>query len=93
MKKIATFIIIAILSIFLSGCNFDYKNVPNTYEGGDFFNAGSAKKHTYADGTTMYVRHFVYNGHKYIEFFRLQQGLYDNNTGYVHDPDCQCMKK
>ena len=43
-------------------------------------------------GTRLYARHFKYNGHCYIEFFR-NLPSYDNYTGYVHDPDCPCMKK
>lgn len=41
------------------------------------------------DGTTIYVRKFNYDGHRYIEFARSLQ-VYDNYTGYVHDPDCPC---
>lgn len=41
------------------------------------------------DGTTIYVRKFVYEGHRYIEFGRIME-VYDNYTGYVHDPDCPC---
>lgn len=41
------------------------------------------------DGTTLYVREFVYKGHRYIEFGRMKEA-YDNYTGYVHDPDCPC---
>ena len=48
-----------------------------------------AKK--YKDGTTIYARRFVYDGHTYIEFCRLAPS-YDNYTGFVHDPDCQCHK-
>lgn len=41
------------------------------------------------DGAPLYVRKFEYDGHKYIEFSRTLQ-VYDNYTGYVHDPDCPC---
>ena len=93
MKKTVILIVIVFLSILLCGCNYDDNNKPNKYEAGQFINVGGSKKIRYKDGTTMYVRHFIYNGHKYIEFFRLQQGMDDNNTGYVHDPDCPCMSK
>lgn len=42
-----------------------------------------------ADGASLYVRKFEYDGHKYIEFSRTFE-VYDNYTGYVHDPDCPC---
>lgn len=42
-----------------------------------------------ADGASLYVRKFEYDGHKYIEFSRTLE-VYDNYTGYVHDPDCPC---
>lgn len=42
------------------------------------------------DGTSLYVRKFEYDGHRYIEFARLGLATYDNYTGYVHDPDCPC---
>lgn len=41
------------------------------------------------DGASLYVRKFEYDGHKYIEFSRILE-VYDNYTGYVHDPDCPC---
>lgn len=46
------------------------------------------KIHT-TDGATLYVHRFEYDGHKYIEFTRFLE-VYDNHTGYVHDPDCPC---
>ena len=46
------------------------------------------KIHT-EDGAPLYVRRFEYDGHKYIEFERVLE-VYDNFTGYVHDPDCPC---
>lgn len=46
------------------------------------------KIHT-SDGAPLYVRKFEYDGHRYIEFTRILE-VYDNYTGYVHDPDCPC---
>ena len=43
------------------------------------------------DGVSRYVRKFEYDGHRYIEFSRTLE-VYDNYTGYVHDPDCPCSK-
>lgn len=40
------------------------------------------------DGTTISVRSFELNGHKYYEFIRRGAGMYDNYTGFVHDPEC-----
>lgn len=88
IKKLSVLLFIA-FSFLFAGCEskapdilFELKSVKrkNTY------------KIQHADGTEMYARHFMYNGHKYIEFFR-DMPSYDNFTGYVHDPDCQCMKK
>lgn len=42
------------------------------------------------DGTTICVKKFTFEEHQYIEFFRVG-GIYDNNTGFVHDPNCWCM--
>ena len=42
------------------------------------------------DDTNIYVRRFEFDGHRYIEFARVAPG-YDNYTGFVHDPDCECM--
>lgn len=47
----------------------------------------NTKKSVYADGTIMYTRHFTYQGHTYIEFFR-NLPSYDNYTGFEHDPAC-----
>lgn len=41
------------------------------------------------DGTTISARSFEMNGHVYIEFRRAGSGLYDNYTGFVHDPECE----
>ena len=50
-----------------------------------------SQKATYTeDGAKIYVREFEYNGHKYIEFARINLEVYDKYTGYVHDPDCPC---
>ncbi len=43
------------------------------------------------DGTTIYSRKFEFEGHQYIEFYRLGSFRYDNYTGFVHDPNCWCM--
>ena len=43
------------------------------------------------DGSTVYVRKFVYEEHQYIQFYQHKIG-FDKHTGFVHDPDCQtCM--
>lgn len=42
------------------------------------------------DSTVIYARKFTFEGHQYIEFYRHIPG-YDNRTGFVHDPDCECM--
>lgn len=39
------------------------------------------------DEEVVSTRRFNYDDHVYIEFYR-QRDLYDNNTGYVHDPKC-----
>ena len=42
------------------------------------------------DGTKIYVRKFTFEEHQYIEFYRPTE-VYDNCTGFVHDPNCWCM--
>ena len=49
------------------------------------------KIHT-TDGIPIYALKFEYDGHRYIEFTRVGSDMYDNYTGYVHDPDCPCHK-
>lgn len=49
------------------------------------------KIHT-TDGLPIYALKFEYDGHRYIEFTRIGPDMYDNYTGYVHDPDCPCHK-
>lgn len=44
------------------------------------------------DGIPIYALKFEYDGHRYIEFTRVGSDMYDNYTGYVHDPDCPCHK-
>lgn len=36
------------------------------------------------------VRHFMYQGHSYIQFDVMAS--YGGHTGIVHDPDCWCNK-
>ena len=50
------------------------------------------KIHT-TDGIPIYALKFEYDGHRYLEFTRIGPDMYDNYTGYVHDPDCPCHKK
>jgi hypothetical protein len=35
------------------------------------------------------AKKFEFEGHSYIEFYRYD--MHVNYTGFVHDPDCQCM--
>lgn len=47
----------------------------------------------FEDGTRLYARRFVFEGRQYIEFLRIELQMYDNYTGFVHDPDCPCKEK
>lgn len=49
------------------------------------------RKAKMSDGTSLYARRVVFEGHTYIEFARAMPA-YDNYTGYVHDPECQNVK-
>lgn len=53
------------------------------------------QKKNFTDGTILYKRQFVLDGHWYIELGREGTNmLYDNYTGYVHDPNCpKCEEK
>lgn len=42
------------------------------------------------DGAKIYARKFMFEEHQYIEFYR-PAAVYDNYTGFVHDPNCWCM--
>lgn len=88
MKKIA-FLAIAVFVLILSSCE---RQTPDTMLEEKCVIRKTTRVSNYEDGTTLYARHFKYNGHCYIEFFR-NLPSYDNYTGYVHDPDCPCMKK
>lgn len=35
------------------------------------------------------AKKFEFEGHSYIEFYR--SDIFRDRTGFVHDPDCQCM--
>lgn len=35
------------------------------------------------------AKKFEFEGHSYIEFYR--SDIIRGRTGFVHDPDCQCM--
>ena len=50
------------------------------------------RKAQMSDGTSLYARRVVFEGHTYIEFARPHASMYDNYTGYVHDPECQNVK-
>ena len=50
------------------------------------------RKAQMSDGTSLYARRIVFEGHTYIEFARPNASVYDNYTGYVHDPDCKNPK-
>lgn len=88
IKRFGIFAIIAFSLLFM-GCAV---NTPDPVFEGKSIKRENTKEIHHSDGTVMYARHFMYNGHKYIEFFR-NMPSYDNYTGYVHDPDCPCMKK
>lgn len=49
------------------------------------------KKIRTPENVSVYTYRFEFEGHHYIEFHRYSEP-YDNNTGYVHDPDCPCHK-
>lgn len=42
--------------------------------------------HTFGEITE--IRHFIYNGHEYIQYHVFGSG----GAGVVHDPDCKCTK-
>lgn len=88
LKKLSILLFI-VFSFLFAGCE---SNMPDPLGEGKSVERKSTYKIQHSDGTVMYARHFMYKGHKYIEFFR-NMPSYDNYTGYVHDPDCQCMKK
>lgn len=42
-------------------------------------------------GQILSIRHFIYNGHEYIQFHVC--GSHGGGYGIVHDPDCNCIKQ
>lgn len=47
-------------------------------------------KESYTFGEITQIRHFIYNGHEYIQYHVF--GPAGGNDGFVHDPDCKCTK-
>lgn len=86
MKKIGILAIVLLLG--LASCGIGN---PDPMFEQRFVKPKGTKEVKFTDGTTMFVRRFTYEGHNYIEFFRNMP--YDNYTGYLHDPDCPCLKK
>ena len=48
------------------------------------------KGNSYTFGQITSIRHFIYNGHEYIQYH--VYGGYGGGYGFVHDPDCKCTK-
>jgi hypothetical protein len=82
MKKL---LIISAILLILSSCGSEVR--PDIVFEEKHVERANTKKNMYVDGTLMYTRHFIYQGHTYIEFFR-NLPSYDNYTGFEHDPAC-----
>lgn len=80
MKKILALLIALIC---LSSC---FQSSPPSYT-----NEGVTTETTAND--RFVATKFEFNGHKYIQFRdKHWSSSYDKAAGYVHDPDCPCLK-
>lgn len=80
MKKINTFLMIVLMTIFIS-CESEKSKETKVYS--DFYN-------DHPENIT--VNKFTFEGHDYLNFTTKYGTLHDSYSGWVHDPNCKTCK-
>lgn len=80
MKKINTFLIIVLMTIFIS-CESEKSKETKVYS--DVYNEHPEN---------IVVNKFTFEGHDYLNFTTKYGTLHDSYSGWVHDPNCKTCK-
>lgn len=80
MKKINTFLMIILMTIFIS-CESEKSKETKVYS--DFYNEHPEN---------IVVNKFTFEGHDYLNFITKYGTLHDSYSGWVHDPNCKTCK-